>query len=161
MTGICSEGSFRVEQEGDGAGVGVGDVHVGGEGAGLDGEVEGAEEVGGGFVEFAGEVGRRGGGEAWSSAFAAVAVEGELADEQDVSVGVEEGEVHFAVGVGEDAEVGDFFGDPFGVFGGVLFSDGEVDEQAGADPADGFVVDGDGGVGDALNDGSHWVSSVG
>ena len=128
---------------------------MGGEDAGFYGEAQGLEELGGFFVEVLGEVGWGGGVEAWASAFAAVAVEGELGDEQDVAVGFEEGEVHFALVVGEDAEVGDFFGEVLGVGVGVGFGDGEVDEQALVDLACGLVVDVDAGVGDALDYGAH------
>jgi hypothetical protein len=80
------------------------------EDAGLDAE---SGVAGGGndeVIEFAGAIGGSSVFEAGAAAFAAVAIEGELRDKEKSAAGIgdsalENAQVHFAVGIREDAEV--------------------------------------------------------
>src|SRR6185295_5708788 len=70
-------------------------------------------------------------------------------------LGVEDREVHLALGIFEDAEVGEFVGEPGEVVVGVGGFDADKDREARADLADDLVVDLDAGLRDALDDGAH------
>lgn len=123
------EGLFSkvgVDDEGDRAVVDEGDGHHGAEAAAGDGTAEG----GGGefekfFVEGNRNFGARGVVEGGARAFARAGDERELADDEKTAGGVAHGEVHLALGVGENAECADFFGEPEGVGGGVGGGDAE------------------------------------
>ena len=144
-----------VYHDGYGAVVVDGDLHVRLELPGLYiqsrllKEAEGAvEEGGGGF-------GRHGVAEARAAAAAGVAVEGELAYDQQVGGGVQRGKVEFAVGVAENAQVDGLVDDVGGVFIVVVPVDAYQDYEARVDAADGLAVDRDGRMGDALNEGAQ------
>lgn len=133
-----------------------GDVHVGTELASGDGFAEEvAEGLAEGLVEGFGVCGGSGTEEGGSVAFFGGGVEGELGDDGGLAVDVEEGGVHFAVAVFEDAEAGDFSGKPVDVAGCVGLFDTEENEEAKFLIGDEVIVDGDGGLGDPLDDGSH------
>lgn len=153
---VLSLAEAGVDEDGDGAVVGEGDFHVGSEDAACDGFSEFGFEGGAeGLVEGFGD-GRRGGGEERRTvSFAGGGVEGELADDDDIALDFLDGAVHFAFVIGEDAHAGDFRDEPGEVIRGVAFLDAEEDEESGAGLGDGFRIDGDGGVEDALEDGSH------
>ena len=148
-------GLAGVEEDGDGAVVGEVDAHVGAEFAGGDGDAAGAEVLGDGFVEGDGLFGARGGDERGAVAFACVAEEGELRDEEDGAPDVFEGQVELALGVIEDAELGDLLCDLRRVVFGVVVGDAQQHEKTVGDLADGFIVDFHGGFGDALDNGAH------
>lgn len=146
---------FAVDDDGDRALIGEGDVHVGAELAGGDFDAELA-----GFFDKLVDHFCRGGGfhgadETGAASFSGVAVECELGDDEESSLNVEEGEVHLVVLVGEDAQVDGFFEDVLQIGGGIALPYSEQDEESCSDLADGLVVDHDRGMGDALKDGAH------
>ncbi len=142
-----------VEKEGYRAVVVGLDLHVGGEDACLGGLAcdlgEAGEE---GFVEGDGGFGGSGAVETGAGAFAGVAKEGELADDEAVTADIEEGAVEFVGLVGEEAEVWYFIGQPVNILLGVFSGDAEEDEEARIDMACDCAVDAAGGGVDALED---------
>ncbi len=158
----CGSGAdgAGVEEEGGGAGVFEGDEHVGAEGAGGEGDgglAEGVEEE---VEELAAEVWAGGWVEAGAAAFGGFRGDGEVADDQEAAMGGLDVEVEVFVGIGEDAEGQEFAGEPLSVGGGIVCMDGGEDGETGADVADDGAVDGDGGGGDALDDGDHGDSPI-
>ncbi len=103
-------------------------MHVGAEAAGFDGKAARAEVGGDGFVEGDGVFGAGGFDEGGAVAFACVAEEGELRDEQDGAFYVFKAEIKFTIDVVEDAELRDFFCDLRRVVFGVVRGDAEEDE---------------------------------
>ena len=101
--------------------------------------------------------GRIGGfGEGWPAPAAAVGVEGELADDQSRTPGVEQRQVRLALGVGEDAQVGHLVGqrrapgrrrNVAGSARHVLPAHADEEQQPGADLAHDVAVDLDRGAG--------------
>jgi hypothetical protein len=118
---------------------------------------EGCEEE---VEEVAGAVWGGGWVEAGAAAFGGFGGDGEVADDQEAAVGGLDVEVEVFVGMGEDAEGEEFAGEPVGVGGGIVGVDGGEDGEARADVADDGAVDGDGGGGDALDDGDHEGSPI-
>ena len=147
---------MRIENDSDGAVVDEFDVHHGGETAFGDLEGRGGAELRHEIVvETLGVGGRHGVGETRARAFAGVAIERELRDDEDGAGDVGDGAVQVFGVVGEDAEGEEFFDHPVGVRGGIVFSDANEREQARTDFADDLVVGFDRGAGDALHDGFH------
>lgn len=144
-----------VDEEGYGAVVLEGDLHLFLEAAGGDGQAGVPVELDGVVVERLGLLRGRGLGEGGTAAFAGVGVEGELADDEEFGAGVEGGVVEAVLAVGEDAEVDGFVDEVLGIGGGVGGGDAKEDEEAGADAAGFPAVDGYGGVGYALEEGAH------
>lgn len=136
-----------VDEDGDGAVVDEGDLHVGAE---LSGLYLSAEELGEAadeaLVHGHGDVGLGGTDVAGAVAFLGAGHEGELADEEDAAAGdFGDGEVHDAVGIVEDAEGDDFAAEPVDVVVGVGVFDAEEYHHAGAYLAFYLASDGDGG----------------
>ena len=102
------------------------------------------------FVQGAGLFGGRGVVETGAASFAAIAIEGELRDDQHRAAGIEQAAVHFAVFILEDAKVQDLLCDEFGVSFGIEFRHAQQDEEAGADFADDGPIDKDTRFGYAL-----------
>ncbi len=102
--GLC------IEQNCDGTVVEAVDFHVGGKDARLDGNAvltKGRNHL---FIKHVGGRRRGGRGKIRTAAFAAVAVERKLADEQNPAADVFDGQIHFAVSILKAAEMGDFVG---------------------------------------------------
>src|SRR5512139_2215995 len=108
-----------------------------------------------GLVEPAALLGRRGTGESRAPAGAAVPEKGELRDDEQGASGFDDGAVHLAVLVGENAQPGNLAGQPGHVAVPVAGGDPEQDEQTRADPGDLLPPDRHGGTADALEDGPH------
>ena len=135
---------FGIEPDGDWAVVDEGDLHVCTEDAGGDGEVSGCGEGGAEFVaERGGGFWSGGADEGGAVSFSDGGEEGELRDDEETAGDVGDREVHEAVLVGEDAESGDFPGEPEDVFWAVAFLDAEEEEEALADGGVLGVADGD------------------
>lgn len=133
-----------VDPDSDGAVVGEGDFHIGSEDASGDGFSESCGEVlAEGFVERLGNGGCGGSKKRRAVALFCGGIEGELADDEDVSTGVENGAVHFRFYVLEDSHPSDLSAEPFAV--GSVISDcyTEQDEKSRADGGDSFSGDGD------------------
>lgn len=88
-------------------------------------------------------VGSGGADEGWAVSFSDGGEEGELRDDEESAGDVGDGEVHEAVLIGEDAESGDFSGEPEDVFWAVGFFDTDEEEEALADGGVLGVADGD------------------
>jgi len=151
-----------VDDERDGAVVDEGDLHHCTETAGGDGAVQRGgcllDEL---LVERDREVGLGGVVERRACAFLRAGEEGELADDEEAAADVGHGTVHLAGVVLEDAQTNEFLGEPLAVGLGVGGMDAEEHEQPGADGAGCFTSDGDGGGGDALDDGAHgWIANA-
>ena len=82
--------------------------------------------------------------------------EGELAHHDDVAARAEDVAVHDAGVVVEDAQACYFAAKPLGVVEGVGLLDAEQHQQTARDARLDTPVDGDGGVADTMNDGSHF-----
>ncbi len=150
-----------IDDDGDGAVVDEGNLHVGTEAAAADGLGELLfERMAKGLVERLGSLRAGGAEERGAVALFRRGVEGELADHDGVAAGVGEGEVHQAGLVGEDPHAGDFWGQPGEVIRAIAVLDSKQYQQAGPDGGDRLSGDGDGGGGDALDDGAHGVGET-
>src|SRR3984893_2542336 len=111
------------------------------------------------LVELFGKCGRAGGNEGGAALAACVAIQSELRDHQRGALCVEDGAVHFALIVLEDAEIADFFwqGARHGRGVGVAYA--EKDHQAESDFTCDAALDGDFGAADPLDDGARYFSS--
>lgn len=78
---------------------------------------------------------------AGASSSAAVAVECELADDQDRAFDVLYAQVHFAISIGKGTEVCAFVRDEAGDFGGIPLPYPEQNQPAWTDAADDLVID--------------------
>jgi len=161
-----------LEQEGDGAVVDEGHGHHRPEDAGGDGQTGRPEPVDDRPDEGLRLSGRGGGGERGPPPPTRVAVEGELAHDEDPSPDVPDRPVHEPVVVGEDAEGGDLGGDRRRVLAAVPARDPDEDEESPTDLADDLAGDlavprpAGTGNGDArrrnpLDDGPHRTSPAG
>ena len=153
-------GSAAVQDQGDGSIVAQGDLHVGLKHAAGDRNVPGASLGNELLVQLSGDRGRSGGDEAGTFAFATVAQECELADDQQLAANVLDGEIHFVVGIREDAEPADLVDQVVEVLRGVALLDSQQHDQAVGDGADTLVRDDDLGMADALNNRFHDVHPV-
>lgn len=129
-----------VEEEGYGAGVYEVDVHHGAEAAGFDAGATGAEPGDEFFVEGLGDLGRCSLVEGGAPALTAVAVEGELGDDEERAADIRDGEIHLAVGVLEYAERKNLVGEVIGVGGGIVLARAEENENPLSYTADGFAA---------------------
>ena len=136
------------------------DLHVGPKLPGCDGNALSLDGMDERFIERNSDGRRSGIDETGAAAFTAIAVEGELADDQDAAAGFGDIEVHFAVGVAKDSEARDLVGQPVGAIGRVVMRHAEQDEQPPADLADDVAFDADAGFGDSLNEGTHFFSTT-
>lgn len=127
---------LAVEQEGHGPGVYEMYVHHGAEAARLDVCSPGAELRDEFFVEGFGDFGRGGPVERGTPALTAVAVEGELGDDEERAACICDGEVHLAVRVLEYAERQYFLREILCVYFGIVLARAEEDENPLPYPAD-------------------------
>jgi hypothetical protein len=108
------------------------------------------------FVQAFG-FGRLGGGdETRAAAFAAIAQQGELANDQQFTAGIAQANVHLAGIVFEDPQLDNLLGQLPGVVVGIFLSHAQQYDQTTANRASRFVLDGHRSLGYALNDGTHW-----
>jgi len=129
-----------VEQEGDGAVVEAGDVHVFAEGALLDGDALLGDQSDNLFVKRFGQLWLSGGIKAGSAAFAAIAVEREIADEQNRASDVLDASVHFAGFIREDSQVHELVGHELGIGFSVALADAKENEQSPFDFTNGLAL---------------------
>ncbi len=108
-----------------------------------------------GFVERFGDLRRGGADETRPAALAAIAVQRELTDDQNASADVGHAEIHFVVGVAEDAQTDHLVGEPLRLGGRVRRRDAQQHEETRADGADDFIAHGHPRGSDSLHDGSH------
>jgi hypothetical protein len=107
------------------------------------------------LVEPLGDLRRRGGDETGPAAFAAVAEQRELADDEHRPADIDQRQVHLPIGIVENAKLHRLVGKLLGVGFHIALLHAEQHEQAAADLTDDLAVDGDAGPGDALEDGFH------
>lgn len=86
-----------------------------------------------GVVKWFGMIRAGGFDEAGAVSFFSGGVEGELADDEGLSVAILEGEIHLSFVVIEDAHFPDFVDEPGDVIGAIGFFDTEKDEEAVGD----------------------------
>src|SRR5207302_423198 len=98
-------------------------------------------------------------GEAGPTTRAAVAEQGELADDQRGAAGLGDVAVQLPVLVLEGPEVDDLLGQAVGVLRRIAPRDSQQDEPARPDPPDALAVDLDRGPRDPLQDRAHRVLS--
>src|SRR5579885_3432612 len=153
----ASKGFVRVEKNRDRPFVDKLDRHHGLEDAAGDGDAEAAKGFAEGFVEGFGLLGRSGGDEAGAALASGVTVESELRNDEGGALCIQQGAIHFAVVVLEDAQVGAFFGQGCSGRGRIIATDAEQNHQAGADFSGDAAFDGYAGAAYALQDGSHGV----
>jgi hypothetical protein len=110
-----------------------------------------------GFSQFRGSRS----GKTGAHAAAGIRSQGELADQQQAATGVGDAEVHPALPVVEDAIAEQAFGHARNLRCAIARLDADQGKQAGADRTDGVAVDGDAGLGDALDEGEHSVGKPG
>lgn len=133
--------------------------HVRPEPAGGDLQARFAQPFGEMLIEPLGCRRRRGLREGRPIAFAAIAIQSELGNDQDFAAVVDDRAVHLALVVFKDAETLNFIGKGGGVILVILFTDAQENAQSRADPADGLLPRGDAGFGDSLHDGAHGKSA--
>jgi hypothetical protein len=95
-----------------------------------------------------------------TSAFAAVTVQRELADEQNGAADIRQSQIHLPVGIFEDPESGDFARDPDDVFLRIVFGDSQQDEESSLNLSDDLPVNSHRRFCHSLNHGTHVVSSL-
>ena len=134
-----------VEKERNGPPVDEVDVHHRTEAAGFDISASGAEPGDEFFVEGLGDLWRRGLVEGGTPALPAVAVEGELGDDEERAACVGDGEIHLAVAVLEYTEGKYLVDKVIGVGGCVVLACPQENENTLPYLADGFVADVDPG----------------
>jgi hypothetical protein len=123
-----------VDPEGDWAVVGEGDFHIRSENAfGYCFAEFFGEAFAEGFVERFGNVRVGGFKERGAVALFRGSMKGELADDEDVSAGVEDRAIHFAFIIAENAEAGDLSRQPFDVGRVIYCFDAEEDEETVGD----------------------------
>jgi len=93
--------------------------------------------------------------ETGSVALAGLGAEGEVRDEEHAAADLRDGEVHLAVGVGEDPEADEPVGGPAEVGLGIVAVDAREDQQAARDGAGLSACDDDRRVRDPLDDALH------
>ena len=74
-------------------------------------------------------------GEAGAVSLLAVGVERELADHQDLALGIQKAEIHFALRVGEDPKLGDFLGHSMRDRRSIRRADSQQHQDSGTDLA--------------------------
>ncbi len=134
------------EENGNGAVVGDFDEHVAAELAGLGGDAMAAQEFGEAQDKRPGDFRRSGVYEGGTAALARVRVESELRDDDGLAFYIEKREVGFAFVIGEDAEVGDLFGEMGGLLFAVIRADAEEDDDATANFGNRAFIYGDAGM---------------
>ena len=102
------------------------------------------------LIQRAGLLGGSGVVEAGSASLAAIAIKGELGDDEKTSSSIEDAAIHFPGVIVEDPQVEDFRGEEFGVGCGVELRDAEQHEKSGIDLAHDSSIDRDARFGDAL-----------
>jgi len=144
-----------IQKNGDRAGICQGNVHHGLKNAGLDCDCALPAEVDELVVQLARQLGRCRLVPGGAAAFAAVAVQGELGDDQQLAADIDERTVHHPVRIIEDAQMQDLFHHPGKILVGVAAVDAQEDDQPFGDGAGDLPVDLDLGPADTLDDGSH------
>jgi hypothetical protein len=86
-------------------------------------------------------------------------MQGELANNQHFSGDVDQGFIHFAIGIRKDAHPRNLIGEPIDVFSVVCFFNADEDHQATVDFSANDAIDGDGGFGYPLNDCAHGAAN--
>ena len=99
--------------------------------------------------------GRRGGGETGTHARTGIGGQGELADQQQATPGLGQRTVHLSLPVGKNPVPQQALGHADQVGFGIARFYGHQGQEARADRPDGFALDGDAGLGDALDEGEH------
>jgi len=147
---------FSVDDDGDGAIVGQGDLHVGSEFTGLDRAAEFVTEfLQESLVEGNSGLWRGGASVRGTVALLRAGVKGELTDDQCLALDLLNGSIHEPGWVAENAEPGNFAGKPVDVGLGIGGFHGEQDEQSLFDRSADLALDLDGRLGDTLDDGAH------
>ena len=129
------------------------------ESAGCDFQARRAQPVGKILIKPVGRFRRSRIREGGPIAFAAVGVQSELGNHQDLAAAVDDRPVHLALFVFEDAEIFNFIGKGGGIIRTILLPDAQENAQSWADPTDGLLCHGDVGFGDSLHDGAHGDST--
>lgn len=82
-----------------------------------------------------------GSGEAGASTLAGIAVQSEIADQQDLAAGLEEIQIKASRLVVEYSQADDLLPQVSAILGSVLGSDADVDQQPGADAGELLIID--------------------
>jgi hypothetical protein len=99
--------------------------------------------------------------ETWPSAMLAIAVEGELADDQELALYIDDRPVHLPLIVCESSQMDTLLCEPFRSFEGITFSNAKQNEPAGSDLSDHPIIDFDASMGHSLKQSPHLNGSTG
>lgn len=102
------------------------------------------------FVQGQGLFGGSGIVEAGPAAFTAIAIKGELRDDEKIASGIEEAAIHLALSVFENTQIQDLLSDEFGVGVSIEFRDTEKHEKSPPYFACDGIIYNDARFGDAL-----------
>jgi len=114
--------------------------------------LDGSDEL---FVQTFGEFRFGSANETRPPAFAAIAQQGELADDQHLPADLQQGTIHFAFVILEDPQPRGLLCHVFDVAGLIVRGNAQQHEHAAIDLSHDFLVDDDTGPADALHAGSH------
>ena len=153
LTGLKQSGA--VKEEVYGAVVCACYVHIFAENAFFDGHSLLCNKLGYFFVELIGQIRFGGVVESGAAAFSAVAVQGEIADEQDFAADIKQAPIHLSGFVGEDTQVHELFSYKFGILDSIIFTDTEIDQETFVDSADCLAVNFNLCLQNSLYDDSH------
>ena len=98
-----------------------------------------------------------GGGEAGTSALAGIAVESEVAYQEDLASGLEEIQIKTSVFIVEYSQAGDFSPQILAILGGVFLGYAEIDEQSRSNLGEGLIIDAESSKFDSLGYSAHQV----
>jgi hypothetical protein len=155
-----SEKAGAVYQECYGAVVDAAYVHILAEYSFLNSDAPLANKLDDLFVKLLCQHRLGGGIKTRSAAFAAIAVKGEIADEQNLSADIHYTSIHFASLVGKDAQVHELVGNKLGILQSIAPADTKVNQQAPADLPDYVVTDFDRGLQHSLHNHPHIYLSL-
>ena len=130
-------------------------LHIGSENAALGRQALFGEQIEKALVQALGNRGWGGLDKAGAAALATVAVQGKLRDGEHATADVEHRAVHFALVVGEDAQVSALFSAKAQRLLVVARAEADEQDQALADLAAELAIDVDAGVADALDEDFH------
>lgn len=147
-----------IHNDGDRAVVYKGYLHIGTEDARLHGLPEQlGEACAEALVHRHGKVGPRGVDIAWTVALAGACHQGELAHDEDASIGiVGNGQIHNTVGIGEDAHLHHLVAQVINIFISVAVLDAEQDKESASYLAVATTVDVDRSILNSLDYDSHF-----
>ena len=130
---------------------------MGGEDTGFTPDALLTDKFGGKLIKPSRKIGWGGLIETRATAFAAVAMQGELADQQDRAVNIIDAEIHLTVFIGKNTQVDDLVGHKLNVGFGVIMGNTQKNQQTSRNLTGDLTFDFNLGAFNSLNDCSHCI----